>query len=406
MPEYKYRGVNRRGASITGTLAAQNISDLEAKLEESGGVLLEILPQEGKVTAKAGISIFKPTVKPQELIEFFSTIQTLLNAGVPMLKSLESIRDDVENPFFCTTLDDVIHSVQAGDAFCDALSAHPRVFSEYMLGMVRAGEHGGRLPETFQELVRYLEWQAALKANIKQATIYPVSILCALTAFIGILFTFVVPTFTKLLIDLKIPLPFPTRVVMFLSDFMVSAWWILIILIVSGVIGFKYARRNSDKFAFGIDNIKMKIALFGEINRMIIMSRFAQNFAVLFRSGLPIIENLKLCQKLVGNRVMERALETAQDDVSGGMHLNESLRKYELFSSKEMLMITVGETSGSLGESFANIATYYNDEIPKKIKRLFSIMEPLVTLTLISVVGFTALAVVLPMVSMFDMSKL
>ncbi|MGR3180079.1 MAG: type II secretion system F family protein [Candidatus Anammoxibacter sp.] len=401
MPHYKYHAVDRHGVSITATLSARNISALESKLAESGSILIEVFPQEKKVAAESGFSIIKPTVKANELTDFFTTLQTLINAGVPLLEALRSIREDIENPFFSKTLDDIISSVQSGTAFCDSLVEHPRVFSEYILGMVAAGEHSGSLPETFKELVRYLEWQATLKAHIKQATIYPASIFIALTIFIGVLFTFVVPRFVKLLTDLNVALPVPTRIVMFISGFMVSTWWIMIILLVLGVVGFKYARRHSDKFAFAVDRFKLNVALFGEINRVITVSRFAQNFAVLFKSGIPIIENLKLCQKLVGNKVMEKALETAREDVSGGMQLNESLRKYELFSSKEMLMITVGETSGDLGKSLAHIASIYNEEIPKKVKGLFSIMEPLVTLTLIAVVGFVALSIVLPMVSMF-----
>lgn len=403
MPNYKYRGVDRIGKSITGIITASDERALESILAETGSVLIEILPFEDKTSHKnsGGISIFKPKVKDGEIIEFFTTLRSLIKAGVSLLDTMTTVSKEIDNLYFQSAIEDVISKVHGGTPFGDALENHPRIFSTYVVGMVKAGEMGGNLPETFEELVRYMEWQTALKNNIKQATIYPATIICALFGFIAILFTFVVPRFMVLLSGLNIPLPLPTRVIMMLSHFCVTTWWIWMILGVVGFIVFRYSKKHIPKVAFAIDKFKLKIVLFGEINRMITVSRFAHNFAVLFKSGVPIINNLELCMQLVGNKVMENALHDARNDISGGLPLNESLRKHDLFTSKEMLMITVGETSGNLGESLGNIANHYNDEVPRRVKRIFSIMEPVITLSLIGVVGMTATAIFLPILSMF-----
>ncbi len=401
MPNYKYRGVSRTGDPVTGKLTAKNELDLEDKLAESGAVLIEIMPAEEKGIGKKEIQIFKPTVKDRELIELFSTLQGLLKAGVPLLDSLTTVAKEIENQFFRQTLEDVTNSLEAGNLFCESIEDHPRVFSDYIVGMVTAGEQSGNLPDTFKELIRYLEWQATLKANIKQATIYPISICIALIGFITVLFTFVVPKFVKLLTGINVALPMPTRVVMLISDAFVSYWWVMLILVISAVVVYKYGLKHWEKFGYTLDKLKFNIAIFGPVIKMITISRFAQNFSVLLKSGISIIENLELCQKLVGNKVMEAALREAVVDISGGMPLNESLRKHDLFSAKEMLMITVGETAGDIGGALGNIADHYNEEIPRNVKKIFSIIEPLITLALISIVGFTALAIFLPILSMF-----
>jgi len=254
-------------------------------------------------------------------------------------------------------------------------------------------------------LVRYLEWQTALKANIKQATRYPITILIALTGLILLLFTFVVPKFTELLISLNVPLPLPTRMVMSISEFLVSKLWILLLVGIITPFVFRYARRHWNGFALSIDTLKLNIMVFGELNRILTVSKFAYNFSTLIEAGVPVIRSLELCERIVGNKVMENALKDARDDVAGGMLLNESLRKHEIFPKKTLLMITVGETSGDIGGALRNVANYYTEEIPRRIKKVFGIMEPLVMFTLIGVVGFTAAAVVLPILSLFGAVK-
>lgn len=405
MPDYKYRGIDRAGKKINGIITVPDLIALESKLAESGSLLIEAEDLEEKESGNTNVSIFNRGPKDRELIDFFITLSSLLKAGITFLDGLRAIKDEVESPVFRNIIGDMISSVEEGKPFSDSLAKYPKVFSNHIIGLVRAGEFGGKLQYTCEELVRYLEWQAALKANIKQATRYPVTILIALTGLILLLFTFVVPKFTELLISLNVPLPLPTRMVMSISGFFVSRWWILLLVGIITPFVFKYARRYWNGFTLYIDTIKLNIMVFGELNRILIVSNFAFNFSSLIEAGVPVIRSLELCEPVVGNKVMENALEEAKSDVAGGMFLNESLRKHEIFPKKTLLMITVGETSGDIGGAFRNVASYYNEEIPRRIKKVFGIMEPLVMFTLIGVVGFTAAAVVLPILSLFGAVK-
>ncbi|MCP5007871.1 MAG: hypothetical protein GY941_28635, partial [Planctomycetes bacterium] len=214
MPDYIYRGVNRTGERIKGIIAVPNIIALESELAKSGSVLIGAEENAEAESGDTNISLFSRGPKDRELIDFFITLNSLLKAGVMLLDGLMAVKDEVESPVFSNIVGDIASTIEEGGQLSDALAKHPKVFSDHILGVVSAGEAGGKLNDIFEELVRYLEWQTALKANIKQATIYPVTVLVALTALILILFTFVVPKFTELLTSLNIPLPFPTRMVM------------------------------------------------------------------------------------------------------------------------------------------------------------------------------------------------
>lgn len=401
MPDYNYRGVNRTGKRIKGIITAPDIMALESELAQTGGVVIEAVEREEEESGNTNISFFNRGPKARELIDFFNTMSSLLKAGVTLIDGLEAVKEELGSQVFSNIVGDMVSTIEAGGQFSDAIAKYPAVFTGNILGLVRAGEAGGKLQEIFEELVRYLEWQTSLKANVKQATIYPVTVLVALFSLILIVFTFVVPEFAKLLTSLNIPLPFPTRMVMFISNFFVAAWWILLLVGVIMAVSLKYMRRYWDWFSLAFDKFKLNIMVFGEINRILTVSNFTYNFSTLFEAGVPIIHSLDLCKNLVGNKVMENALEVAKNDIEGGLQLNESLRKHKIFPKKTMLMITVGETSGDLGGALSNVARFYTEEIPRRIKKIFSIMEPLIMLTLIGVVGFVAIAIILPMLGLF-----
>jgi Type II secretory pathway, component PulF len=405
MPDYNYRGVDRTGKQIKGKKSVPDIIALESELAKHGNVLIEAQVLEQKKSGNTNISFFRRGPKNRELIDFFITLRSLLKSSVTFLDALKIIKEDVDSSVLLTIIDDIISNVKAGGSFTEALKRHPKVFSRHILGMIMAGEHSGNLPDTFGELIRYLEWQSNLKSNIKQATIYPLTVLSAVLGLILILFTFVVPTFAKLLNSLNVPLPFPTRMVMSLSEFFVATWWTILLAGFITLFVFRYGQKHWIRFAYAVDSAKLKIWVFGELIRILTISRFAFNFSILFESGVPIIQNLELCEGLVGNKVMENALKEARKDVEGGKFLNESLKKNKIFPAKALLMITVGETSGDLGGALRNLTDYYTEEVSRKIKKVFGIMEPLIMLTLIGIVGFTAMAIMLPILGLFGAVK-
>jgi len=401
MPDYNFRAVSKTGDPYKGLIMAPTILKLEEELAKSGSVLIETYGREANGFGKTDINIFGPGVKNSELIDCFLTLKVLLKASVTIIDAFRIINQEIENDLFHGVISEIISSIEAGNFLSDTISEFPKVFSPHMVGMIRAGEQGGNLPEVLEEIVRYLEWQEELKQEVRQATLYPLMVLAGLSIFITVLFTFVVPRFIKLLTSLNVALPFPTRIVMSISELFVSSWWLLVPLAILIPMAIHFGRKRWEWLALSIDRLKLKLPLFGEINNMLAMSKFAFNFATLFKSGVSILQNLELCQELVGNKVVAKALKDSKRDVEGGMTLNDSLRRHDVFSPKALMMITVGESSGTLGPALQNVADFYNKEVPRKIKKIFGIMEPLIMLFLVSIVGFTAAAIILPIVSLF-----
>jgi type IV pilus assembly protein PilC len=235
---------------------------------------------------------------------------------------------------------------------------------------------------------------------MRQATIYPLVVLSVITTFIGLLFTVVVPKFAMLLVEMKIPLPVVTRVVFGVSDFAKATWWMWLISITLVIVGVKLGRKHSKGFAKNFDWFLLKLPLFGELNRMISMSRFTHNLAVMYNSGLPIIDALQLCEVVVGNRVVESAVRDVKVKVKAGIGLSIAMGRHKVFPAMVLKMVSLGEGTGSLYAALENAADFYNEVIPRRMKKIFSLLEPVIMLFLVGLVGTVAMAIFLPIMSM------
>lgn len=399
MPEYAYRAVDDSGKSVSGMMTAHDMDALESSLKDIGYWLVDA--KEGReYAAVAGKGIFQKKVKRRDLINFFIQARSLIAAGVTLLDALKAMAEETEHPKFKAVLEDIARNVEGGNTLYESMEIHSDVFSEQILNMVLAGEQSGTLPDTFQKIHKYLDWMDKLVADIQQATTYPLIVLGMLFLFITVLFTFVVPKFIELLVSLKISLPLPTLIVMNVSGFFKATWWLWIVLIVFGLPVVKLARSRSARFAYAYDNMKMKLPVFGDLNRMFTMLRFSQTFSTLFSAGIPVLHNLKLCEGTVGNKVLEKAISETGSEVEEGVTMTDSFRKHDVFPPMVLRMVSVGEKTGNIGDALDNVSTYYNEEIPRRLKRLFAFFEPAMIIFLVSVVGFTALAIFLPILSL------
>ncbi len=402
MPDFTYRAVNNDGETVTGVMAAIDESTLEIKLRDIGFWLVESKAKEDG-TAKRGFSLLnRKAVTRRELIDFCLQTAALLDAGVNLMEALQALASDTENIRLKKTIEDLARNVEAGYLLNEGMGRHPEVFDDQFVSMVQAGESGGALPQTFRELSAYLEWLDGLVGEVKQATIYPVMVLVALTLFITVLFTFVVPKFITILEAMKVELPTPTRIVMIISDFFVNWWWVLAIVAIGTPVVVRLAKKKSAWFLHRWDRMKIDLPVFGELNRMFAISRFSQTFSTLFNAGIPVLQNLQLCQPVVGNKVYESVLIECEADMREGLMMSESFRRHDIFSPMMIRMLIVGEASGDLGAALTNVSRYYNLEIPRRVKKIFGIVEPSVMLVLIAVVGFTALAIFTPILSLMD----
>ncbi len=398
MANFQYRAIDADGKPIEGQMTAPDLSQLERQLQDMGLWLVRTLETKPKAVTRSARKAGR--VKSRDLMEFSTHMFTLLEAGIPLTQALKSLSVETPNLQLRSTLHTIFQQVEAGNTLHEAMSQHPKIFPPQITNLVHAGEDSGTLTETFKEMERYLDWVDQIRGDVRQATIYPSIVIVAVIGLLVLLFTFVIPRFVPILEDLHVPLPTITVVVIATSEFMVGAWWIWGSLILASPVAWMMGKKYLTGFSHWRDQMVLQLPVMGELIRMLTLSKFVQNFSVLYRAGIPVLQCLQLCQGVVGNYVVEKALQDTQRAVAEGLTINESLSRHRIFPPMMLQMISVGEATGTLPRTLMNIANYYNREIPRKIKKIFAIVEPMITLGLIAIVGIVALALFLPMMSL------
>ncbi|MBA3611498.1 MAG: type II secretion system F family protein [Nitrospirales bacterium] len=398
MANFQYRAIDANGRPVEGEMTAPDLFHLERQLQDLGLWLVRTL--ESKPKSLARTTQKRGRVKPRDLMEFSTHMFTLLEAGIPLTQALKSLSIETPNLHLRATLQAIFQQVEAGNTLHDAMKQHPRTFPPQITNLVHAGEDSGTLTDTFKELERYLDWLDQIRGDVRQATIYPSIVIVAVMGLLVLLFTFVIPRFVPILEGLHVPLPTITIIVITLSEFFVGSWWLWSAFLLLGPMVWVVGRKYLPGFVHWRDRMILQLPVLGELIRMLTISKFVQNFAVLYRAGIPVLQSLQLCQGLVGNSVMERALQDTQRAVSEGSTINESLSRHPVFPPMVIQMISVGEATGTLPNTLMNVANYYNREIPRRIKKVFGILEPVITLVLIGIVGIVALALFMPMMSL------
>jgi type IV pilus assembly protein PilC len=397
MSLYHYRACNAAGETVTGALEAESFAAMEHRLRRSGVWLLDAREGVRAGAAKVG----RVSVSRGELIEFFVQMTLLLRARINLPTSLERVAADFRDQRLGRVVADLHEQVTSGVPMHEAMAAHPAVFPAQVVAMVQAGEVSGTLPEVFDSLTTYYQWLDQLLGEVRQALIYPMMVTGATVALVIGLFTFIVPRFVELLQGLSLQVPVVTRVVISISHFLTADWPVLLGLAAGLPVTVKLLLRI-DPIARGFDRALMELPIFGDLIAMFALSRFAQNLGMLYKSGVPLVRGLEICRHLAGNRAIAKALDEVRRGVSEGVPLSRCLGSYDFFPSTLVTMISTGETSGRLDFALQSVSDYYNKIIPRRIKAIFSIFDPVVMVVLIGTVGAVALAVVLPILQLWQ----
>ena len=397
MLSFHYRAIDDQGRPEEGDMIVLDRSHLESRLEDMGLYLVEALESKQKKTSSGGK---RGKVSPRDLMEFSTHMFTLLDAEISLAQALKNLSEESPNLQLRATLRTIHHQVEAGSPLNVAMSQHPHIFPPQVTNLVQAGEESATLPDTFKELERYLDWADQIRSDVRQATIYPSVVIIAVAGLLILLFTFVVPQFIPVLESLNIPLPFITVMVFNTSLFLVDNWYLWLPLVLGIPIAWWMARKLVPGFSSWRDHMMLHLPILGELFKMLTLSKFVQNFAVLYKAGIPVLQCLKLCHGVVGNQVVANAIEAMQRNISEGSSIHDSLRPHPIFPPMMVQMIAVGEATGNLPKTLMNVANYYNKEIPRRVKKIFAILEPVITLGLISIVGVVALALFMPMMSL------
>lgn len=391
MPRYSYKAVDAQGATISGTMHANDTDELARMLDDLD---MYFLSARQKKEAQS-FHIWR-RVSRKELIAFTVHLGTLINAGVPLLAGLAELENEAESKTFKNIVGDVRRKIETGSQLADALSMHPEAFSKLYVSVVRAGESTGKLDQTLNDLLGFLEWQEELARDIKQAVIYPCMVLVAVIGLIALLLGFVFPKFMSIFKQFDFQLPLPTRILMFLSGFFIGNWYWVILVVILAIVFVGHAR-NTKMGREVIDRLKLGSPIMGPLFQKIALSRFAHHLGVLFKAGVTLTQSLGIVEQVVDNVVLGREIAAATSRVENGEPLSQALEGSKRFPGLVIRMIRVGEQSGDLDQTLAKVNVYYDREVPATVRRIFTISEGLLLVMLGVTVLFVGLAIILPL---------
>ena len=400
MTVFSYKARDEKGGAISGTVEAASIDLAGTQLDSLGYIPIAIKEQAASPFLDMA-DFFARSIPPEDIIFFTFQISTLIGAGVPLLESLQTIAQQIKNEQFKKILEQACRDIRGGSSLSESLAKHTKLFPEVYVHMIRAGEASGKLEEIFSHIAVMAEHEAETREKIKTAVRYPKMVLVALGLAFLIVTVFVVPQFVKIFSQFKVALPLPTRMLIGLNT-LIQGYWMYCAGVIAalGIAAVWYIRTPQGRHLW--DTIKIKFPIIGSLFLKASLSRFTSILGLLNQSGLPIIENLQITAKTIGNVIIAEAIDTIRESVYRGTGLAEPMKKNKLFTPLVIQMVAVGETSGMLDETLPKVAKFYDMEVENETKKLALYIEPLLTVVLGAVVLFFALAIFLPM---WDMTK-
>ncbi|MEC4678714.1 MAG: type II secretion system inner membrane protein GspF [Nitrospirota bacterium] len=403
MAVFEYKGLDLRGKNMAGVIDADNPRQARSKLRQSG-----IFPTE-VITAKAAAAVqareafsFGQKVSLSETALMTRQMATLAGAGLSIMEGLAALIEQTENKASKKVWVDVREGVKEGSTFADALSRHPKVFSDLYCHMVRAGEASGALDKILLRLADYLENQVRLRGKIFSMMTYPILMMVVSGLILLFLVAYVVPKVTSIFDDLNQALPLPTVILLSISDFVIAYGWLLFLLL---ALGFFFLRRHiaTPEGREKYDRISLKVPIFGKVVKMVAISRFTKTLATLLASGVQLLKALEIVQEVVGNKVLEETIREARGNIREGESIADPLKRSGLFPPLVTHMISIGEKSGELETMLQKVSEAYDNEVETSVTGMTSLLGPLMILGMGFAILFIVLAILLPI---FEVSQM
>ncbi|VAW64959.1 Type IV fimbrial assembly protein PilC [hydrothermal vent metagenome] len=394
---FTWEGKNKSGKILKGQIIASNMDLVKAELRKQG-----IVPKKVK---KKSAGLFgggggKP-IKSADICIFSRQMATMMKAGVPLVQSFEITADGHSNKNMTDLIYAIKADVEAGGTFADAIRNHPLYFDDLFCNLVSAGEQSGALETLLEKIATYKEKTEALKAKIKKALTYPMSVLVVAFIVTAILLIYVVPAFAQVFSGFGADLPAFTLFVVGLSDFMVEWWWAVFGSIIGAIIGIGQTYKRSRKFRDTLDRTYLKLPVVGALVKNSAIARFSRTLATMFAAGVPLVEAMDSVAGASGNNEYVKAILTMRDDLASGLQLQTGLQAFpELFPNMVVQMVSIGEESGALDDMLGKVADFYEAEVDNSVDALTSLMEPAIMVFLAIVIGGLVIAMYLPIFKM------
>src|SRR6059058_1744673 len=421
MPRFTYVALDSRGQESTGLVEAASTNEAIGQLRQAGFFPTNVYEEgkgggrDGKAAKRAakaervaqprekrkGIVLFqRRKVKPKILMIFTRQLATLIDAGLPLLRGLNVLSKQERDAVLKNTINKLAESVQGGSTFSESLAQYPLIFNDLYVNMVKAGEVGGVLELVLTRLAEFQEKAAKIKNKVAAAMVYPLIVMTMAVTIMGFLLVFIVPKFEAIFHDMlgDRPLPTITIFVITVSRFIQEHWLVIIALIVAAIAGYKFANRTS-RGRLVIDSFKLRMPLFGNLNRKTAISRFARTLGTLVTSGVPILQALNITRETAGNAAIARAISHVHDSVKEGESIVQPLEASRVFPPMVVSMVDVGEETGKLPEMLLKVADVYDDEVDNAVMALTSMLEPIMIVFLAVIVGTIVLALFTPLIS-------
>ncbi len=411
MAVYEYKGIDSAGKAIKGVIDADSPKSARAKLRRQSMFPTEIFEQvQGKATQGKGLNVqvdfskYFQSVSAQDIATMTSQLSTLVGAGIPMVEALSALIEQIDNPALKPVLVKIREDVNQGDALAVAMKKHPKVFNHLFISMIGAGEASGALETVLRRLTDYTEASVRLRDKLRSAMMYPV-LMGIVSALIVIgLFVGVIPKIRRIFESFDAALPLPTRIVLGISDGLQAYWLPFLILAGFSVYGVRrYVATPKGRRAW--HSLQLRIPIFGNINRMVAVSRFCRTLSTLLDSGVPILTAVNIVKAVVDNDIIAEAVESAGKNIREGQSIAVPLKESGQFPPLVTHMIAIGEKTGELEPMLGKVADAYDTQVENMVGAMTSLLEPLMILTMGGIVTMVALSILLPMMQMSSMAR-
>ena len=399
MASFSYRAIDEAGQIMSGSTDATNPVDLELRLKRLG---LDLITFE---SLKKSALMRSSKVARKELITFCFHLDQLMRAGVSIIEALSDLRDTVDNPGFKQIIGSILEDIEGGLKLSDAMASHPQAFDQVFIALIRTGEQAGQLPEVLSKLSENLKWQDELAAQVQKAMMYPIFAGTVIFGVVFLLMVFLVPQLGTTMQALTPNPPASTMALIAVSAVMSKYWYLFIGVPIVAIVATLLIVKTNDDAKYRVDGLMLKLPIMGPLLNKIILARFSTYFALMYQSGLAVLDCIHVSEKIVGNRVIEEGLVRIGREINEGTGITQAFQNVRLFPPLVLRMLKVGETTGALDTALLNVSYFYNREVKETMSKLQEMIQPALTVVLGGVMILILVTIFLPMYDVISKIK-